>query len=240
MPIPLAAAVLAASGISAGANIFGASKAAKAQQKAAQQAIAFQREMFGEAKNALSPYLNLGQQASSDLMEQLPFLASPIGLDQEFLESTPGYQFSREQGMRAIEAALAKAGLGRSGAAVKEAGRFGTGLADLTYGQQFERERANRTDIFNRLFSSAESGRGAAGALAGVAVPTGANVGQSMIGAGNAGAAAYLTGARAVGDAGQNALSYYMLDRYLRPPQAGAGAGMYANPWTTTVVPAGA
>lgn len=233
MAIGTTAAILGSAALGAGSSIYGASKASSAQRRAAEMAIAQQRQMLEQARSGLQPYMSLGEYAGAQLQDQLPYLTTPIGLDQEFLESTPGYQFAKEQGQRAIDAALAKAGLARSGAAVKEAGRFGTGLADQTYGQQFERERLNRADIYNRLFGTAELGRGAAGALAGAAIPTGANIGQATIGAGNAQGAAYTSAANAVGQAGQNALSYWMLNKYLQPQAA--QAGMYSTPWTTTV-----
>ena len=61
----------------------------------------------------------------------------PGRMDQATLEQTPGYQFALSQGLQATQNSAAARGLGVSGAALKGAATFATGLADNTYQQQF-------------------------------------------------------------------------------------------------------
>ena len=54
------------------------------------------------------------------------------------LEQTPGYQFTLSQGLKSTQNAAAARGLGVSGAALKGADTFATGLANQTYNQQYQ------------------------------------------------------------------------------------------------------
>lgn len=54
------------------------------------------------------------------------------------LEATPGYQFVRDQGLRATQNSFAAQGLGSSGPALAGAAQFASGLASTTYNQQFQ------------------------------------------------------------------------------------------------------
>ncbi len=49
------------------------------------------------------------------------------------LQKTPGYQFTQQQGLQATQNAMAAQGLGVSGAALKGAANYATGLAQNTY-----------------------------------------------------------------------------------------------------------
>lgn len=65
MPIGTAAAIIGGSLLGAGASIFGSSKAASAQKKAAQQAGAIQKEQYEQTRADLSPYRETGANALS-------------------------------------------------------------------------------------------------------------------------------------------------------------------------------
>lgn len=54
-------------------------------------------------------------------------------------EATPGYQFQLEQGQNALERSQAARGTSLGGAAMKEAMRFGQGLASQEYGNYYNR-----------------------------------------------------------------------------------------------------
>jgi hypothetical protein len=63
----------------------------------------------------------------------------------------PGYQWQMDQGLRAVDAGAAAKGMLRSGATLKAEQTFGTGLADQSFNQ-----------YYNRLFSMAQLGENAA------------------------------------------------------------------------------
>jgi hypothetical protein len=61
----------------------------------------------------------------------------PLQMTQAQLEQTPGYQFTRDQGLKMTQSAAAARGLGVSGASLKGAATYATGLANTTYKDQF-------------------------------------------------------------------------------------------------------
>lgn len=147
-------------------DIFGANKAAKAQQKAAQQAaqasqyatdqsIAQQREMFERIWQAGQPGRDLGNAATGKLQN---LLANPAQA-QQWVEQTPGYQTNLAAGQRQLNASAAAKGGLLSGAAAREGLRYGADYA---------------TNVFNteRNALLAQAGLGQ------TALNTGAQVGQ--------------------------------------------------------------
>lgn len=80
------------------------------------------------ANALLDPYSTTGNNAINALSH---------GLTQQYLESTPGYQFINNQGQQAVTNSAAARGLADSGAALKGAASYATGLADNTYQNQF-------------------------------------------------------------------------------------------------------
>lgn len=184
-------AILGGAAVSAAANIYGASKASSAIQGSANQAAQTQMQMFNTTNRYLSPYRQAGQTDLGTLQSELPFLTSPIKMDQAALEQTPGYQFARTQGLKAVQNSAAARGLGASGAALKGAATFATGLADQTYQTQFNLENVNRSNAYNRLAGLVDLGQKSATGTGAAALSTGLGVGVSQMAAGNAQAAGY-------------------------------------------------
>jgi len=214
----VAVAVIGAAGVGAAATAYSANKASDAQQAAAAQAAATAQKQYQQTRTDLSPYRDLGQGASTQLTDQLPFLTSPIVMDQATLEQTPGYQFTKTQGLKAVQNSAAARGLGVSGAALKGAANFVTGLADNTYQTQFNLENTNRTNTFNRLQALVSTGENAA-AQTGVLGANAANTtAGAQIGAGNAAAAGYNQIGAGVTGFANNVGGYY------------AAKGLYGNP----------
>jgi hypothetical protein len=140
------------------------SKSAGAQAaSAARDAANMQQQRYEQTRADLGPYNTAGQ-AALPAMNALA-LGSPTGggpdyvamgqanlpgtMTQAELEQTPGYQFARSQGLKAVQSANAARGLGVSGAAMKGAAAFATGLADQTYQNQFTNQQNRFVDINN-------------------------------------------------------------------------------------------
>jgi len=153
-----------------------------------------QQQMFQQAQNALNPFIQGGQGAFNAL---LPLIgANPGGnpltapLTRPFqptmaqLEQTPGYQFTLEQGLNAVNNSMASRGLGQSGNALAAAAQYASGLASNTYQQQFQDYWTNNMNAFNQLAGVGQQGASSANALAGAATQTGANIGNSLMQAG--------------------------------------------------------
>jgi hypothetical protein len=183
-------AVIGSAVIGGISTAYAASKASQAQTAAADKASQTALGMYNTTRGDLEPYRAIGQQASTDLSGRLDDLTAPITMDQATLEKTPGYQFNLTQGLKATQNSAAARGLGVSGAALKGAATFATGLADSTYQNQFNNANTNKTNAYNRLKGLVDVGENA-GAQTGTAGTAAANTSaNASIGAGNAEAAA--------------------------------------------------
>jgi hypothetical protein len=143
----VAAATIAAGVIGAGASVYGSNKAASSADKAAD----LQRQQYGQTRADLEPYFGPGREAVTNALSlaqsgptgggtdytALAYKNLPGNMTQEQLEQTPGYQFTRDQGLKSVQSAAAARGLGVSGAALKGAAEYATNLANKTYIDQF-------------------------------------------------------------------------------------------------------
>lgn len=216
---------VAGSAISAG----GAHDAAQTQANASNNSIAYQQHMFDTTQANLQPYMGIGKQAVNALTSATGLdgtnplgsaLLKPITMDEATLRQTPGYQFNLQQGLKAAQNSAAQRGLGVSGAAMKGASTYATGLADSTYQNQFNNAVTNQTNQFNRLNTILAGGQNAAAGLGGIGQQTGANIGSTIAGAGNAIAGSQIAGANAWGSGIQGAANTY---------GAASNAGLYGN-----------
>lgn len=204
----VATAIIGGSVVSALATSYAAHKASEAQQAAAKTAADTSLNMYNTTRGDLAPFRAIGVDAGNRLGTKLDYLTDPIVMDQAALEKTPGYQFTRTQGLKAVQNSAAARGLGVSGAALKGAANFATGLADQTYKTQFDIENTNRTNAFNRLKSLIDTGENAGaqtGVLGAKAADTAAG---AQIGGGNAAAAGINAMGGAISNVGNNIAGY--------------------------------
>lgn len=247
------AAIAGAGVLSAGTSLLGSSQSSSASK----QASALQEQEYAQTRSDLSPYNTTGQ----GVLGQLSSVATsgPTGggpnyvsqaaantpynvLTQSGLEQTPGYQFIRDQGLKSTLSQNAARGLGVSGAALKGAASYVTGLASNTYQNQFNdaqqqfsdylslntAQQGNLTNQFNRLSNVASLGESAA-AQTGV---TGAQLsnaaGSYLQSAGQAQGA----GTVSAGNALSNAANQYAGYNYWQGLSGGTGG--YTNAAGTT------
>lgn len=217
--------------IGAGASIYSANKAADAQKEAAQKAADTQTAMYNQTRSDLSPYRQIGQTATDQMTNRLAELTSPITMDQATLEKTPGYQFNLTQGLKAATNSAAARGLGKSGAAVKGATTFATGLADSTYQNQFNNAQLNQKNAYDRLKSLIDTGENAS-AQTGTAGMNAANqTSSAQTQAGTAQAAAYNLAGQSISKSA-NDLSGYAMYRGIYGGNNN-NAMSQANPYST-------
>lgn len=175
---------------------------------------AFQSMMgvLDRVQGYVQPYLDLGKQGANKLYDMM-------NNPQQALESLPGYQFVKQQGTNAtVNSATAK-GLGTSGNALKGIGDYVTGLADTTFGNQWQR-------IFGVTQLGAQTG-GQLGTTAGNI----ANAANGYQTAGVSGGAAGTVGAaNAMGSgiqaAGQAAQQYSLYDSLYKQKTGVAPGGI--------------
>jgi hypothetical protein len=216
----VAGATLASGALAAGSSLIGSSKAAAAQKQAAN----LQMQMYQQNVNRLQPWVTAGAGA----LPTVSALTTPGSNMTSVLRQMPGYQFQLDQGLKSTQSAAAARGLGVSGAALKGAGTFATGLADKTYSEMFQ----NALDVA-KLGESAAAGVGTAGtsaaATAGGELGTGGLYqGQGIQGIGNA----------AVGGA-QNYLNYNLMQQYMQNMTPGGTTNWGPMPigWTGSPAP---
>src|SRR4051812_34530261 len=155
----VAGAIGASAVIGAGASLYGSSQASGA----AKDASKLQLQMYNQTRGDLSPYNATGQQAlgnalslaqagpnggGTDYLTQAAGMV-PGKMTQSELEQTPGYRFDLSQGLKAVQSAAAARGLGVSGASLKGAGSYATGLANKTYLDQFNVGQKRFEDTLN-------------------------------------------------------------------------------------------
>lgn len=229
-------AIVGSAVVGAGASMMGAN----AQADAANQASDTQQKMYQQTRADLSPYNQAGQAANAQLSGQMNNLTAPINMDEATLRNTPGYQFNLNQGLKSVQNGAAARGLGISGAAMKGAAGYATGLADSTYQNQFNNANTNNTNTFNRLMGVTQLGENAAAQTGAYGTQTAQSIGNNQIQAGNATAAGYLGAANALTNgvnsvAGYNALTNGLysgstgsgLNRFPAAPNLLTGGGIY-------------
>ncbi len=191
----VATAVIGSAVIGAGATMYGANKAADAQTAGADKASQIAQQQYQQTRSDLSPFRDIGGVAAGELTGRLSDLTSPISVNpQDFLNSDM-YKFLDTQGQRAVTNSSAARGLGTSGAALKGAAAFSSGLNAQQWQQNFNNQVTNQTNTYNRLKGLVDTGQNAA-AQTGAAGTNAANTSaNAAIGAGNAqGGAAVATG----------------------------------------------
>jgi hypothetical protein len=203
----VATAIVGSAVVGAGASVAGS----MAQSKATKSASNTQQQMYQQTRADLLPYNVAGQYATGELKNRLAELTAPIVMDQEALEKTPGYQFNLTQGLKSTQNSAAARGLGSSGAALKGAASYATGLADSTYQNQFNNANTNKTNAYNRLLQLAQLGENAASSTGAYATQTGQSIGNNTIQGGNAQAAGYTGAANALGNGVSNYMQYNAL-----------------------------
>ena len=163
-----------AAGATAVAGLAGSALQASATKDAQSSANSAQTAADERARADLAPYNTQGQTALTDSSDLLglngPGAASTAMGN---FQTSPGYQFSMDQGLRAVDAGAAASGFARSGAALKAEQTFGTGLAD----QEF-------SNYYNRLFSLANLGENAAAKTGANAVTTGQGIAGTDVSSG--------------------------------------------------------
>lgn len=150
-----------------------ADKAAKAQQNAADQATRESARQYDQTRQDLMPWMDAGRNALVGLQQVQAGDFSGFRAD-------PGYQWSQQQGLQALDRSAAARGSLFSGGADADRIAFGQGLASQQFG-----------DWYNRQAALAGVGQTTANQLGQFGAQNAANQGNALIGAGNARASAY-------------------------------------------------
>ncbi len=179
-------------------------RAANTQAAAANQATQTQWDIYNQNRTDMQPWRDAGANALGQLTAGIspggqfskPFTWDPA--------SDPGYQFRMDEGQKAIERSRAARGGLYGGATGKALERYGQDYASNEYTNSFNRYMAQRDQQYNELAGISGTGQTATQQVGQQGVQTGAEIGQNIVGAGNARASGYVGGANAIsGGVGQ-------------------------------------
>jgi len=131
---------VAGAAISGAAGLAGSAMQSGAAGKAAGQAQRNLQMVIPQAQQAYGPYMQAGQLSLQDQQDLLG-LNGPDATAAAMakFQTSPGYQWSLGQGLRAVDAGAAARGMLRSGAALKAEQTFGSGLADQEFSNYYNR-----------------------------------------------------------------------------------------------------
>lgn len=169
-------------------GLFGAHSSSKASEqyiKMLQQAQSFLQGQEQQGLQNYSPYLNLGQGASSTLSNLIgtpgqglltPWTQTFQAPTAEQARQTPGYQFQLQQGLDAMQNSAAGRGGLLSGRTLADLNNYAQGTADSSYNDTFNRSltqyqqayqafQQNQANTYQRLMGATGIGlQGAQGA----------------------------------------------------------------------------
>lgn len=212
----VAAAVGAAAVVGGATQMITGSKAAKAQKKGADHAVAEQRREYDQDRADLAPYRETGTAALGKLASM--YGITPSGaitgtagggtgyVDDGGYSASPGYAFQLQQGTQAAERSAAARGQLASGGTMKAIARYTTGLAANDYDQ-----------YASRIAQLAGVGQQATNATVAAGQQTTNQIAQAQQNAGNARASSYANIGSAINGTINNLASAYLY--------SGAGGG---------------
>lgn len=163
---------------------------------------------------------------------------------QSQLESTPGYQFDLSQGLKSVQSSNAAKGLGVSGAALKGAAQYATGLANNTLGTQQGIFQANLGNVMNPLMAMASNGQNAANQTGTFGANATNSSNAALIGGANAQASGMVGGANALSGGFNSAVNAYqnynLMNKLTNPGGYGlpSGSTVTSGDGSTTYNPA--
>ena len=161
MPFGVAAAAVGAAGSIAGSML--SSSSASSSAAAANQE---QQREFDVAQQNLQPYTQAGT-ASLGQQQNLLGLNGQAAANQamQSFQSSPGYGYQVQQGLRAVDAGAAAQGMVRSGATLRAEQTLGANLANQDF-----------SNYYNRLAGISQLGQASAANTASAAITTGQGI----------------------------------------------------------------
>lgn len=214
-------AILGAGLLGAGGSIFSglmgskaAKSAANAQAQAAANALAFQRQVYDDTRANLSPFIDIGKGAFRSIGDLYGLNGGAPNMGA--FTASPDYQFRFDEGMRALENSAAARGGLLSGNFARSAQEFGQGLASTEF-----------ANYFDRLFRTSQLGANAASSAGGLGTTQAGNIGNTMMGLGQAQASGIVGGANAltggINSAANNLAFLAAMNRSSYAPSASSG-----------------
>jgi hypothetical protein len=152
--------------VSAVTSLVGGIMGANAITSAQNSANATQMQMYNQTRNDLLPYNTAGQTATTQEQSLLGLNGQDAAnAAMSTYQTSPGYQWQMQQGLRGVDAGAAASGLLRSGATLKAEDTFASGLANSDF-----------SNYYNRLSGISSLGESAAAQTGQAATATGQGI----------------------------------------------------------------
>lgn len=210
---------LIGSALQGGAALLGANTQANAAQRATDATMG----MFNTLNAQGAPYRAAGYQALGQIMDPAAqaYFTKQFGPADLQAGLAPGYEFMRDQGMRAVKnAANAQTGL-LSGNTIKGAIDYATNYAlNAGYQPSFQNFESQRQGIYNRLASIAGLGQTANQQSVSAGTGLAPTIGQTMQNYGTALGGGFVGAGNALAGGLNNAASWYALPSILNMGRA--------------------
>lgn len=198
----LAASVGSAIG-SAGASIYGANM----QSEAAANALAFQKQQYADTQKNTAPYRQNGADATG-------YLSRLNSGDMSKFYTSPDYNFRLNQGMNTLQNSAASRGGLLSGNAMRAISDYGQNTASGEYG-----------NYWNRMFQQTQLGQSGALGQASVGANQAGQIGNTMMGQGQAQASGVVGAANSINSGIGNAGFLNAYGNRYAPPTIGSAYG---------------
>lgn len=150
------------------------------------------------------------------------------------LENEPGYQFRLKEGLKGIDRGAAARGGFDSGATLKALQRYSQDYASGEYTNAFNRDLAQKQNVFNMLSGVSGTGQVANQALGQQNAMAAMNNASNVMTGGMARAQATLGGAAAANNAIQGGLANYYYNQRTQAMNGGGGGGGTNGGWGDT------
>lgn len=200
MPIATTTALLVGGALAgAGASIYSANKAADAQEKAANAARTLEEKKLAQIRGDLAPWREGGARAQGYYEDFLGMNGAEASASaRDMFQTSPGYDFAMDEGIRATEGGAAARGGLLSGGTLKALQARGQGLANQEYGSYLD-----------RFLGLANMGQNSAAQTGSFTAGSAARQGGYITDAGAAQAGGYLAAGQGVNGAINNSLKLY-------------------------------
>ena len=213
-----------------------AQNAANTEANAAGAATSAEEGMFGTEQANAQPYIQAGDQALTEINQQMPGWNAAATPTAAQVESTPGYQFGMQQTLANLGSSESAQGATYGTGTMGAMAQYAQNVASTGYNQAFQNYQTSINNAYGRLAGIAGIGGNAVSGLNSNATTMAGNIGNNITGAGSASAAGTIGSANAINSSigtATNGLMYNnmmsnLMQRPSTTPQPGGGPGTNA------------
>jgi len=209
-----AGAIIGGSLIGAATSLIGGHQAASAADQASRRARDTELQMYNQNRADLAPYRQAGYGALNEVQNLYMGSAADRSGAMSRFETSPNYEFVRDEGLRGLENLGSARGGQLSGNALRGATAFSSNLASGEF-----------NNYVTRLFGIAGLGQGAVNTGVQAGANTAGNLSQIYMNQGNARASAYMGAAGGVNNAIQGGLQNWAFNTYMNQGSNSGGHG---------------